>query len=137
MRWAHGWLKLWGRALWVVADGAYAKAPFLKPMRALGVTVVSRLRKDAALRTVPGPRRPGRRGRPRIYGGRRIDLAKRAGHRRGWAAGTFDLYGKPTLKRYKTFVATWRPAGGAVRVVLVQEPRGWVWSAPRKQVQVV
>lgn len=38
----------------------------------------------------------------------------------------FDLYGQPTPKRYKTFVATWRPAGGAIRVVLVEEPTGWV-----------
>jgi hypothetical protein len=126
VRWAVMWLRHWGKPLWVVADGAYAKAPFLKPVMGLGVTVVSRLRKDAALRTVPGPRRPGRRGRPRIYGERRIDLAKRAGQRRGWRTGTFDLYGEPTVKRYKTFVATWRPAGGAIRVVLVQEPRGWV-----------
>src|SRR5689334_7885261 len=39
--------------------------------------------------------------------------------RRGWVTGTFTLYGKPAAKRYKTFVATWRPAGGAIRVVLV------------------
>jgi len=112
--------------VWAVADGAYAQAPFLRPMRALGVTVVSRLRRDAALRTVPGRRQPGRRGRPRVYGEGRIDLAKRAGQRRGWATGTFDLYGKAVVKRYKTFVATWRPAGGAIRVVLVDEPAGWV-----------
>jgi len=126
MRWAKCWLGMLGKPLWVVADGAYAKAPFLKPMRALGVTVVSRLRKDAALRTVPGPRRPGRRGPNRTYGEHRIDLAKRAGQRRGWVTGTFDLYGKPAVKRYKTFEATWRPAGGAIRVVLVDEPTGWV-----------
>jgi hypothetical protein len=115
----------WGKLLWVVADGAYAKGAFLKPMAALGVTVVSRLRKDAALRTLPGQRRPGQRGRPRVYGEQRIDLAKRAGQRRGWMTGTFDLYGAQTVKRYKTFVATWRPAGGAIRVVLVDEPTGW------------
>jgi hypothetical protein len=115
----------WGKPLWVVTDGAYAKAAFLKPMAALGVTVVSRLRKDAALCTVPAERRPGQRGRPRVYGEHRLDLAKRAGQRRGWATGTFDLYGEPTVKRYKTFVATWRPAGGAIRVVLVDEPTGW------------
>ena len=57
---------------------------------------------------------------------RLIDLAKRAGQRRGWATGTFDLYGKPKTKRHKTFVATWRPAGGAIRVVRVDEPTGWV-----------
>ncbi|MCA1707576.1 MAG: transposase [Actinobacteria bacterium] len=125
LRWAVRWLGFLGKPVWVVADGAYAKAPFLKPMRTLGVTVVSRLRRDAALRAVPAPR-PGQRGRPRIYGEQRIDLAKRAGQRRGWATGTFDLYGKATAKRYKTFVATWRPAGGAIRVVLVDEPTGWV-----------
>jgi DDE superfamily endonuclease len=125
VRWALTWLRRWGKPVWAVVDGAYAKAAFLRPLRADGVTVVSRLRKDAALRSVPGPRRPGQRGRPRVYGARRIDLAKRAGQRRGWQAGTFALYGRPTRKRYKTFVATWRPAGGAIRVVLVAEPAGW------------
>jgi hypothetical protein len=125
MRWARCWLGMLGKPLWVVADGAYAKAAFLKAMRALGVTVVSRLRKDAALRTVPVPR-PDRRGRPRKYGEHRIALAKRAGQRRGWATGTFELYGKRVEKKYKTFEATWRPAGGAIRVVLVAEPKGWV-----------
>jgi DDE superfamily endonuclease len=115
-----------GQRVWVVADGAYAKAPFLKPMRALAVTVVSRRRRDAALRTVPRPRPPGRRGPDRIYGDRRIELAKRAGQRRGWTTGTFTRYGTPTPKRYQTFVATGRPAGGAIRVVLVDEPTGWV-----------
>lgn len=126
VRWAVSWLGHLGKPLWVVADGAYAKALFLKPMRALAVTVVSRLRKDSALWTVPGARVPHRRGPNRTYGEQRIDLAKRAGQRRGWATGTVDLYGKPTEKRYKTFVATWRPAGGAIRVVLVDEPKGWV-----------
>jgi hypothetical protein len=125
VRWAVAWLGLLGRPLWAVVDGAYAKGPFLKPLIRLGVTVVSRLRRDAALRTVPAAR-PGKRGRPRIYGEHRVELAKRAGQRRGWVSGTFTLYGKATRKRYKTFVATWRPAGGAIRVVLVDEPRGWV-----------
>lgn len=125
VRWAARWLGFLGKPLWVVADGAYAKAPFLKPMRSLGVTVVSRLRRDSALWTVPGPRPPHRRGPSRTYGEHRIDLAKRAGQRRGWTTGTFTLYGKETAKRYKTFVATWRPAGGAIRVVLVDEPTGW------------
>jgi hypothetical protein len=104
VRWAVTWLGFLGKPVWVVADGAYARGPVLKPLIRLGVTVVSRLRRDAALRTVPVPR-PGRRGRPRVYGERRVELAKRAGQRRGWASGTFTLYGKPVAKRYKTFVA--------------------------------
>src|SRR4051812_44944042 len=89
------------------------------------MTVVSRLRKDAALRTVPGPRPAGKRGRPRTYGPDEIDLAKRAGQRRGWTSETLTLYGVATAKKYKTFLATWRPAGGVIRVVLVDEPTGW------------
>lgn len=126
LRWAQFWLRFLGKPLWVVADGAYAKGAFLKPAMALGTTVVSRLRKDAALWTTPGPRASGQRGRPRVYGESRISLAKRAGERRGWTTEVFDLYGKPTRKRYKTFLATWRPVGGVIRVVLVDEPGGWV-----------
>jgi hypothetical protein len=89
------------------------------------MTVVSRLRKDAALRSLPGPKPPGRRGPASTYGADVIDLAKRAGQRRGWSTDTFELYGEKAVKRYKTFLATWRPAGGVIRVVLVDEPTGW------------
>src|SRR5512142_1564513 len=126
LKWAKWWLGLLGKPLWVVADGASAKAPFLKPAKSLGMTVVSRLRKDAALWSVPGPKPPGRRGPAPTYGKRRIELAKRAGQRRGWSTGVFDLYGEKVVKRYKTFLATWRPAGGLIRVVLVEESTGWV-----------
>jgi hypothetical protein len=125
LRWAKPWLGLLGLPIWVVADGAYAKKELLKPAMSLGMTVVSRLRKDAALRTLPGPRPAGKRGRPRIYGEDVIDLAKRGGQRRGWSSDTFDLYGEKVIKKYKTFLATWRPAGGVIRVVLVDEPAGW------------
>jgi hypothetical protein len=125
LRWARPWLALLRRPIRVVADGAYAKKEFLGVAAELGMTVVSRLRKDAALRTVPGPRPAGRRGRPRIYGEHAIDLAKRSGLRRGWAEARFHLYDGAEVKRYKTFLATWRPAGGVIRVVLVDEPHGW------------
>ncbi len=125
LRWAKPWLVWLRLPIWVVADGAYAKAAFLKPAAALGMTVVSRLRKDSALRTLPGPRPAGKRGRPRTYGEDKIDLAKRAGQRRGWSTETLTLYGVASVKKYKTFLATWRPVGGVIRVVLVDEPTGW------------
>lgn len=130
VQWAARWLGFLGRALWVVADGAYAKRPFLKAAKAAGTIVVSRLRKDAALFDVPATPRPGKRGRgrPRTYGPNRISLAKRAGHRRGWQETTVTLYGKETVKRYKSFRATYRPAGGLIRVVLVEEEPG-EWRA--------
>jgi hypothetical protein len=41
LRWAKLWLDLLGKPLWVVADGAYAKAAFLKPAMEMGMTVVN------------------------------------------------------------------------------------------------
>lgn len=76
--------------------------------------------------TLPGQRPAGKRGPNRKYGEHRIALAKRAGQRRGWKTGTFELYGKAATKRYKTFLATWRPVGGVIRVVRVDEPKGWI-----------
>lgn len=115
-----------GKPLWAVVDGAYAKKVFLAAARTARVFVVSRLRRDAALCEVPPPRRRGQRGRPRQYGAKRISLAKRAGHRSGWRTQTFTLYGKTEVKKYKTFLATYRPAEGLIRVVLVKEAASWI-----------
>src|SRR6202007_2498969 len=81
LRWAETWLGGLGKPLWVVADGAYAKKEFLKPELGLGSTVVSRLRGDAALWSLPPviPSDQKGPGRPRVYGTERISLAKRAG----------------------------------------------------------
>jgi hypothetical protein len=129
VQWLARWARFLGKPLWVVTDGGYAKGPFLKPALAAGVTAVGRLRKDAALRDLPPAPRPGRRrgrGRPRKYGAHRISLAKRAGQRRGWQAVEAVLYGERVTKRVKTFLATWAPLGGVLRVVLVQEVGRWV-----------
>ena len=99
-------------------------------MIAAGVVVISRLRHDAALWSLPVPPRPGaptKRGRKPKYGQDRISLAKRAGHRQGWQTLAVTLYGGHTVtKTFKTFLATYPPAGGRIRVVLVREHDGWV-----------
>ena len=115
--------------IWVVTDGAYAKRPFLKRVMAAGVTVISRLRCDAALWSLPAVLTPGQKkgpGRPREYGKKRIDLAKRAAQAGGWRIGLFHVYGRLEVKKYKTFLATYKPVGGVIRVVLVREPDRWV-----------
>ena len=129
--WAAQWLKYLGKVLWVVADGAYAKRPFLKAAKAAKVIVVSRLRRDAALWSLPKPPRPGAqkpRGRPPLYGKQKWSLARRAAHPQGWQTLALVLYGRPVTKTYKTFLATYKPAGGLIRVVLVREHAGWVAS---------
>jgi hypothetical protein len=128
VEWIAPIVKKAGKTLWVVVDGFYTKLPFLKRVLAVGVVVVGRLRKDAALRDLPPVLRPGQRrgrGRPRKYGAHRISLAKRAGQRAGWRSVECLLYGQRLVKMYKTFLATYRAADGVIRVVLVKEERGW------------
>lgn len=114
--------------LWSVVDGAYAKRPFLRAAKQETVIVVSRLRKDAALWSVPEPVPPEKRGRgrPPTYGKQRISLAKRAGQTRGWQQVECVQYREKVVKTIKTFLAMWRPAGGVIRVVLVQEEDDWL-----------
>jgi hypothetical protein len=128
VEWIVPLVKNAGKLLWVVVDGGYTKEPFLRPAIATGTTVIGRLRKDAALRDLPAPLRRGQRrgrGRPRTYGKNRISLAKRAGHKQGWQTIEGTVYGKTTTKTYKTFLATYQPVGGVIRVVIVREERDW------------
>lgn len=128
VKWAENVLKPLGKPVWLVMDGAYAYRPLLKPVLAMGVTVVSRPRRDAGLRTLPPPTKSGKRSR-RKYGLGRISLAKRAAHPRGWQTLEAVLYGgQRVTKTYKTFLATWPVVGGVLRVVLVRETGG-KWDA--------
>ncbi len=124
------WIKPWvgndfGQ-LWVVVDGGYAKKPFLEGAKRAGYVVISRLRRDAALRSLPLPKPAGRRGPQATYGKERFSLAKRAGRTRGWQQVDCVQYGKGVTKTIKTFLATYRPAGGVIRVVIVKEEDGWI-----------
>ena len=125
------WLKTWSgkrfSSLWAVSDGAYAQRPYLRAACQEGIVVVARLRKNAALRSVPSAvRRPGQRGPLPTYGKERIELAKRAGQPGGWQQVQCLQYGRRVVKTIKTFEATWRPAGGRIRVVMVKEEESWL-----------
>jgi len=128
VEWIAPLVKQAGKMLWIVVDGGYVKAPFLKRALRAGATVVGRLRKDAALRYLPRKLRRGQRrgrGRPPKYGKNRISLAKRAAHRQRWETAKCTVYGQTVTKLYKTFLATYRPVGGLIRVVIVEEDQDW------------
>ena len=118
---------------WVVVDGGYAKREFLKPAKRAGFVVVARLRKDAALCDLPPVLAAGSEAGP----GPPADLRQeppepgQAGRPDGGAGRTVEVRtttGRAVTKRYKTFLATWRPAGGVVRVVILKEDDG-SWRA--------
>jgi DDE superfamily endonuclease len=126
LAWLQGWIGHRYPKRRVVTDGGYAKRPFLKGARKHGFTVISRLRKDAALLSLPEPKPASQRGPQATYGKKRISLAKRAAAAGGWEQVECSQYGEKVSKTIKTFTATWRPAGGVIRVVLVKEEDDWL-----------
>jgi hypothetical protein len=123
------WLVVWRgsryQEVWAVVDGGYSKRPFLRQAQQDQVVVVGRLPKNAALRSLPKTPPPGQPGPKPKYGKERIVLRLRAGQTRGWEQVECVQYRERVSKKIKTFLATWKPAGGVIRVVLVQEEDGW------------
>jgi hypothetical protein len=124
VEWAAPLIKAVGKTFWVVVDGGYAKRPFLRAAMKHATAVVGRLRRDAAL-FEPPPKQRGR-GRPRKYGRQRINLRGRARRRKGWETIVCTVYGRQVEKVVMSFLASWPPAGGMIRVVLIRERKEWL-----------
>jgi hypothetical protein len=121
------------RALIVVADSSYAALDFLAwcVRQARPVTVISRLRLDAALYRPAPARRPGQRGRSRLKGQRMMKLTERLKHRRTrWQTCQLPWYGGEVRRlQLATGTAVWYHWGKppvAIRWVLVRDPKGRV-----------
>jgi hypothetical protein len=111
------------RQVHLAGDAAYAG----KTLRGLPaqVTVTTRLRADAALHALPGPRRPRQRGRPRVKGERLPELIVLAGMTTvAWQQVRVRCYGQTRTKELTSLICLWPTVFGAqaVRVALVRSP---------------
>lgn len=120
------------RPIVAVADATYAALEFLARCRTLPnpVTVVTRLRLDAALYEPAPPRRPHQAGRPRLKGQRLPTLATvAAGPRTTWTPLTVaNWYGRGARTvEVASDTAVWYHSGlppVPLRWVLVRDPAG-------------
>jgi DDE superfamily endonuclease len=119
------------RELVFVADSSFAALEWLALVARLPrVSVITRLRLDAALYDPPPPRAPGQRGRPRLKGQRRPPLeAVLAAEQTQWSKLTVDdWYGEgPREVEVATDTAVWYHTGKppvAIRWVLIRDPQG-------------
>lgn len=119
-KWAYNCCRSLAKRLWIVTDGGFTRASFLKPVITTGVVVVTRLRKDAALYAEPKQPKKRKRGRPRKYG-KRIKLANIVNNPDGWFKTKAFLYGREEAKEVKIFRALYKPAGCMVQVLVVRE----------------
>ena len=127
IRLVRRWLP--GREGVFVADSSCAALAWLALVARLPqVSVITRLRLDAALSDPPPPRAPGQRGRPRLKGKRRPTLeAVLADEQTQWTKLTMDdWYGEgPYEVEVATDTAVWYHAGKppmAIRWVLMRDP---------------
>ncbi|TMF41710.1 MAG: transposase, partial [Chloroflexi bacterium] len=124
----HRWLP--DRALVIVADGSYAVLEFLANVLRLPlVTIVTRMRLDAALYDPAPARQAGKKGRPAVKGKRQPTLTKRlADPETVWQTASVCWYGGITRSvELATGVALWYHAGVPpvpIRWVLVRDPQG-------------
>jgi len=124
------WLEAIKRRVIVVVDNLYAKGS-LREIYLAGapVTLVSRLRSNAALYDLPTPRRPGQRGRPAVRGAKKKawDLWQRRSQRRGLRPW---IYGKRV--RIEAFVGVMIPSRSlgdrAILVLVFRQRSGKKWN---------
>lgn len=121
-QWAYHCCKNAGKRLWIVTDGGFTRARFLKPVIKGGVVVITRLRKDAVLYAELKQPNKRQRGRPRKYG-KRIKLQDIIHNRDGWFKIKAFLYGKEEIKEVNVFKALYKPAGCLVQVLVVRESK--------------
>ncbi len=118
------------REIVFVSDSSFAALELLDRVAQLSrVSIITRLRLDAALYDPPPPRAPGQRGRPRRKGKRRPTLeAVLADEKTQWSKLTVDdWYGEgPREVDVATDTAVWYHAGKppvAIRWVLIRDPQ--------------
>jgi DDE superfamily endonuclease len=128
IRLVRRWLP--GREVVFVADSSFAALELLDQVAQVScVSVITRLRLDAALYDPPPPRDPGQRGRPRLKGKRRPTLeAVLADEKTPWNKQTIDdWYGEgPREVDVATNTAVWYHTGKppvAIRWVLIRDPQ--------------
>ncbi len=125
-------LKRWlpNRKLVVTADSSFSALEFLAAVSDEQLSVVTRLRIDAALYEPAPPAKPGQRGRPRKKGQRLPTLAKVAARRSTrWKRLTVSLwYGEPDRRiEYCSATAVWFHNGlppVPIRWILIRDPLG-------------
>jgi len=111
----------------VAADGQYATRAMIEGLPA-GVSLVSRIRRDAAIHALPPTRRAkGQRGRPPVRGKRLPTPQKIARRRRkGWRTITVQRQGRTTQRQILALTCLWYHVCGPapIRLVIVRDPAG-------------
>ena len=110
------------RSFRVVADGFYAT---LAGQTLNGITIISRIRRDATLYDLPPKRKKKGRGRPRSRGRKLAKLEKMTAHIQKWETVTFRQRGKTVMRLVYTRIVLWyKVSRKPVLLVISRDPEG-------------
>jgi hypothetical protein len=108
----------------LLADGAYANASLIGPIRELGMHLVSRLRSDACLRApAPARRAKSARGRKPKHGPRLGRLGALARSRSCFRRERVSIYGKQVELLVREFEAYWPALDKVIKVAITRDPK--------------
>jgi hypothetical protein len=106
----------------VVGDGFYAT---LAGKALDGITIISRIKRNANLYDLPPKRKRKRRGRPRTKGRKLAKLEKMAAHIKNWETIMFRQRGKSVKRLVYTRVVLWyKVSRKPILVVISRDPDG-------------
>lgn len=105
-----------------LADSYYASRKMIQPLLHRGCHLVSRLRSNSVAYLFAPPPVSGKRGRPKLYGGK-IRLITLFDQPEEMTEAESPVYGEKGVRiRYRAVDLLWRPIGIAVRFVAVIHP---------------
>lgn len=114
------------RKIVVIADGQYATREVAGACFEVGGVLISRLRSDSALFTLP-PRRGKRRGTSRKRRGRRLATPKKLSQRKhGWQTVELILHGRTVTRQVRCVTCLWWHVAKdhPIKLVIVKNPSG-------------
>lgn len=128
--WLGRYAKSYGRAVYLVGDGAYATYGLMMKAQELDVGLIARMKMNARLFALPSPKPKGKRGPQAQIGKRLLSMEKRLADKRvRWHQVVLsEWYGaKDKVMLITTGVAVWDSNKGVrvrVRWVLIKDPEG-------------
>jgi hypothetical protein len=110
----------------VSADGQYATGTVAKASAQADSNLVSRIRSDAAIYTLPPKRRRRRRGQPPKKGKRLPAPKKLARRKKGWHTVEALVYGKRVKRRVLSIICLWYRVNTnqPIKLLIVRDPSG-------------
>lgn len=106
----------------LVADAYYASASIIRPLLKTDQQLIAAVRSNAVAYEPPLPRKPGTRGRKRMYG-KKVRLKALLNDTSLFTTAASPVYGeKGVMLQYRVVDRFWKPAGCLVRFVWVIHP---------------